>query len=84
MPISVDVTAPGHALDALAGAVNRAKAGRLLAPVTVIVPTNTAGVMARRALGRLGGATARAALERARRHEPSAEARTELDAALAG
>ena len=58
MPISVDVTAPGHALDALAGAVHRAKAGRLLAPVTVIVPTNTAGVMARRALGRLGGVAA--------------------------
>jgi epoxyqueuosine reductase len=36
------------------------------------------------ALGRLGGATARIALERARRHEPSAEARAELDAALAG
>ena len=29
-----------------------------LAPVTVIVPTNTAGVMARRALGRLGGVAA--------------------------
>ncbi|HWM20807.1 MAG TPA: PD-(D/E)XK nuclease family protein [Ilumatobacteraceae bacterium] len=58
MPISVDATAPGQALDALAAAVQRAKAGRLLAPVTVIVPTNTAGVMARRALGRLGGVAA--------------------------
>jgi epoxyqueuosine reductase len=36
------------------------------------------------ALGRLGGATARAALDRARRREPSAETRDELDAALAG
>ncbi|HEX4981312.1 MAG TPA: PD-(D/E)XK nuclease family protein, partial [Ilumatobacteraceae bacterium] len=58
MPISVDVTAPGHALDALADAIHRAKAGRPLSPVTVIVPTNTAGVMARRALGRLGGIAA--------------------------
>ncbi len=58
MPISVDAIAPGRALDALADAVRRAKAGDLLAPVTVIVPTNTAGVMARRALGRLGGVAA--------------------------
>jgi epoxyqueuosine reductase len=36
------------------------------------------------ALGRLGGATARTVLERARRREPSAEARAEIDAALAG
>jgi epoxyqueuosine reductase len=36
------------------------------------------------ALGRLGGTTARSALERARRREPSAEARGEIDAALAG
>jgi epoxyqueuosine reductase len=34
-------------------------------------------------LGRLGGAAARAALERARRREPSREAREEIDAALA-
>jgi epoxyqueuosine reductase len=34
-------------------------------------------------LGRLGGAAARAALERARRREPSREARGEIDAALA-
>jgi ATP-dependent helicase/nuclease subunit B len=46
------------ALDALAGAVRAAKGGDPLAAVTVIVPTNTAGVMARRALGRRGGATA--------------------------
>jgi epoxyqueuosine reductase len=35
------------------------------------------------ALGRLGGATARTTLERARRREPSAEARAEIEAALA-
>ena len=35
-----------------------AKGGDPLAPVAVIVPTNTAGVMARRALGRRGGAAA--------------------------
>jgi epoxyqueuosine reductase len=35
------------------------------------------------ALGRLGGRAARDALDRARRHEPSAEVRSELDAALA-
>jgi epoxyqueuosine reductase len=34
------------------------------------------------ALGRLGGATARAALERARRREPSAETKGEIDEAL--
>ena len=36
------------------------------------------------ALGRIGDAAARAALDRARRREPSAEARAEIDAALAG
>ena len=36
------------------------------------------------ALGRLGGAAAHRALDRARRREPSAEARAEIDAALAG
>jgi ATP-dependent helicase/nuclease subunit B len=46
------------ALDALAEAVRAAKGDDRLAAVTVIVPTNTAGVMARRALGRRGGATA--------------------------
>ena len=58
MPISVDAIAPGRALGALASAVGQAKAGDPLAPVTVIVPTNTAGVMARRALGRRGGVAA--------------------------
>ena len=59
MPITV--THPAHgapALDALAAAVRAAKGGDPLAPVAVIVPTNTAGVMARRALGRRGGAAA--------------------------
>ena len=35
------------------------------------------------ALGRLGGRAARDVLDRARRHEPSAEVRSELDSALA-
>ncbi|MGH7895918.1 MAG: HEAT repeat domain-containing protein, partial [Candidatus Binatia bacterium] len=34
------------------------------------------------ALGRIGGATARCALERIRRGEPSADVRAEIDAAL--
>ncbi len=59
--MSIHATLVNHgaaAFDALAGAVGAAKGGDPLAPVTVIVPTNTAGVMARRALGRRGGATA--------------------------
>ena len=59
MPI--DVTASTHgaaALDALAVAVARAKDGDALAPVTIVVPNNTVGVMARRALGRRGGVAA--------------------------
>jgi RecB family exonuclease len=43
---------PAAALDALAGAIDATKDGDRLAPVTVVVPTNAAGVMARRALGR--------------------------------
>ena len=59
MPITITTTAHGApALDALAAAVRAAKGGDPLAPVAVIVPTNTAGVMARRALGRRGGAAA--------------------------
>ncbi|MET0326562.1 MAG: PD-(D/E)XK nuclease family protein [Ilumatobacteraceae bacterium] len=59
MPITISTTAHGApALDALAAAVRSAKGGDALAPVAVIVPTNTAGVMARRALGRRGGAAA--------------------------
>ena len=56
MPIHVTTTAYGPpALDALARAVRAAKGDDALATVAVIVPTNTAGVMARRALGRRGG-----------------------------
>jgi hypothetical protein len=36
------------------------------------------------ALGRLGGRAAHDALDRARRHEPAADVRAELDKALAG
>lgn len=43
------------ALDALAATVGRAKAGDPLAPVTVVVPSNAAGLAARRALARAGG-----------------------------
>ena len=42
---------PRHALAALGDAVRAAKDGAPLAPVTVIVPTNATGVMARRSLG---------------------------------
>jgi len=57
--ISAHTVAHGAAaFDGLAAAVRAAKAGDPLAPVAVIVPTNTAGVMARRALGRRGGAAA--------------------------
>lgn len=61
MPISVTATTHGAAaLDALAAAVRAAKtdAGDPLAAVTVVVPNNTVGVMARRALGRRGGVAA--------------------------
>jgi ATP-dependent helicase/nuclease subunit B len=54
--VSVTTTAFGApALDALAAAVRAAQAGDPLRAVTVVVPTNTTGVMARRALGRRGG-----------------------------
>ena len=43
------------ALDALAAAVARAKGGEPLRPVTVVVPSNYAGVAARRALARRHG-----------------------------
>jgi hypothetical protein len=59
VPIHATLVSHGvAAFDALAHAVGAAKGGDPLTPVTVIVPTNTAGVMARRALGRRGGATA--------------------------
>ena len=53
----VPVTA-GSAHAALAAAVTEAKDGEVLRPVTVLVPTNAAGVIARRTLGRLGGVAA--------------------------
>lgn len=39
----------------MAGLIAAAKGDEALAPVTVVVPTNTCGVMTRRALGRAGG-----------------------------
>jgi ATP-dependent helicase/nuclease subunit B len=59
VPIDATVTPFGAAaLDALAAAVGAAQAGDPLAPVTIVVPNNTVGVMARRALGRRGGVAA--------------------------
>ena len=55
MPISATLVAPDRALGALAAAISDAKGTDPLAPVTVAVPTNTCGVMTRRALGRQGG-----------------------------
>ncbi len=55
VPISATLVAPQRALHALAAAIADSKGTNLLAPVTVAVPTNTCGVMARRALGRAGG-----------------------------
>lgn len=55
MPLSAYLVAPDRALDALADAVAVAKGDDPLAPVTVVVPTNTCGVMTRRALGRRRG-----------------------------
>ena len=55
MPISAALVAPDRALGALAAAIADAKGSDPLAPVTVAVPTNTCGVMTRRALGRQGG-----------------------------
>jgi ATP-dependent helicase/nuclease subunit B len=55
VPISATLVAPRDALTALADAIVHAKGADPLAPVTVAVPTNTCGVMTRRALGRRGG-----------------------------
>ncbi len=49
------VVRPAEALDELARSIEAAKGSDRLAPVTVVVPTNTCGVMARRALGRRVG-----------------------------
>jgi ATP-dependent helicase/nuclease subunit B len=57
--VRVVVTRPGApALDALAEVVRNAQRDDPLAPVTVVVPTNAAGVAARRALARRLGAVA--------------------------
>jgi ATP-dependent helicase/nuclease subunit B len=53
--ISAALVAPSGALQALAALIAEAKGTNALAPVTVAVPTNTCGVMTRRALGRAGG-----------------------------
>jgi hypothetical protein len=58
MPLSPVLVSPADALTALASAVAGAKGGDPLAGVTVIVPTNQSGVMARRALGRRAGVAA--------------------------
>jgi ATP-dependent helicase/nuclease subunit B len=59
VPFTVEPTPFGApALDALGRLIRNAQAGRPLAPVTVIVPTNVAGVTARRALARSGGIAA--------------------------
>lgn len=58
MTIRTQLVSPAHALTALGQAVGAAKHGSPLTPVTVIVPTNAAGVMARRALGWGGGIAA--------------------------
>ena len=56
MPLEVVPTRYGAAaVDALAAAVAHAKDGEPLRPVTVVVPSNYAGVAARRALARRGG-----------------------------
>ena len=55
MPISATLVAPDRVLGALAAAISDAKGTDPLAPVTVAVPTNTCGVMTRRALGRRRG-----------------------------
>ena len=53
--LTTSAVRPAEALDELARSIESAKAGDRLAPVTVVVPTNTCGVMSRRALGRRVG-----------------------------
>ena len=72
VPITVVPTAYGRAASqALRDAVARAKRADALAPVTVVVPTNSVGVSARRRLasGELGAVSERGARRR-RRHVP--------------
>jgi ATP-dependent helicase/nuclease subunit B len=58
MSLRATIVSPARALDALAAAIRAAKGDDRLAAVTVAVPTNICGVMARRALGRNGGVAA--------------------------
>lgn len=59
MALHLTTTTDGRAaLDDLRRVVVGAKGSDPLAPVTVVVPTNAAGVLARRALGRAGGIAA--------------------------
>jgi ATP-dependent helicase/nuclease subunit B len=58
MPLRTIEVAHRDALSVLADEIHAAKADDLLERVTVVVPTNACGVMARRALGRRGGAVA--------------------------
>jgi ATP-dependent helicase/nuclease subunit B len=53
--LTVAAVPPSEILGELSRAIAAAKGGDRLAPVTVVVPTNTCGVMARRALGRRDG-----------------------------
>ncbi len=55
MSLRATLVSPARALPALAATIADAKGDDRLAAVTVAVPTNTCGVMARRALGRAGG-----------------------------
>jgi RecB family exonuclease len=55
MPFEMMACGPADVLATLGHAIHRAKGGDRLRPVTVIVPTNVAGVMARRGLGRAPG-----------------------------
>lgn len=55
MPLSTVAVAPGESIDRLAGLIGDLKATDPLQPVVVAVPTNTCGVMTRRALGRRAG-----------------------------
>ncbi len=55
VPIAATTTRPEGAIDALAAVIGEAKGDEMLEPVVVAVPSNTCGVMTRRALGRVGG-----------------------------
>ena len=58
MTIRTQLVRPADALATLGSAVATAKGGSPLTPVTVIVPTNALGVMARRSLGQGSGIAA--------------------------